>query len=674
VATLTGLFLTATGLAWADARRAEVVVYGGTASGVIAAVAAAREGKTVLLIEPGRHVGGMVSGGLGATDTGNRKAIGGYAREFFDRVWDHYHQVYGPDSTQLKDCSDGFRFEPKVAETLFHAMLDEAQVTVLLERPLTEVRRVGPRIESLVSNQDIYSGTVFIDTSYEGDLLARAGVSYTVGRESRAQYGESLAGVQLRSAAHQWPMPVSPFDDQGRLLSGVQPGPTGVPGEGDRKVQAYNYRVCMTDVAANRVPFPKPANYDPNRFELLARYLEKKPELTVGQLMHPVRIPNGKTDTNNNGPFSTDHIGGNWDYPDGDGATRARIVQDHLDYSQGFFHFLANDPRVPAKLRAEMNQWGLAKDEFVDTRHWPHQLYVREARRMIGAYVMKQSDIMESRAKPDSVGLGSYNTDSHHVQRVPTTDGAVINEGDFQVRVDPYAIPYRSLLPKPEQCVNLLVPVCLSASHVAYGTIRMEPVYMILGQASGVAAGLACSGKLAVQTVPIADLQRKLKEQGAILEPAEVPVPPRSAAPSALDPASLEGVVVDDNQAWITGDWRRSTSVGPFVGQGYLHDANENKRANHVRFTPTLPKSGRYEVRLYSTPNPNRASNVPVIVHHGDGEQKLIVDQRKPRPGGQPIVLGRFPFVRGQAGWVEIRTDDTNGHVIADAVAFVLVP
>jgi hypothetical protein len=668
---LVGLLVGLGPSALAEARRADVVVYGGTAGGVIAAIAAARDGKSVLLVGPGKHVGGMVSGGLGATDTGNRQAIGGYSREFFDRVRAYYVQKYGADSPQVKDCSDGFHFEPRVAEAVFRKMLEEAKVTVLPGKPLRVVRKTGTRIDSIVTDQDIYAGTVFIDASYEGDLMAKAGVSYTVGREPKSKYYESLAGVQVRSPAHQWPVPVSPRGADGQLLPGVIPGPIDVPGSGDRKVQAYNYRLCMTNVPENRVPFPKPKSYDPARYELLARYLEAKPDLTVRNLMNPVKAPNGKTDTNNNGPFSTDHIGANWDYPDADEATRAKIIQDHVDYVQGFFYFLANDPRVPAKLHEEINRWGLAKDEFVDTGNWPHQLYVREARRMIGAFVMKQADIMDGRNKEDSIGLGSYNTDSHHVQRVATNDGAVINEGDFQVGVSPYAIPYRSLVPRPTECVNLIVPVCMSASHVAYGTIRMEPVYMILGQASGVAASLAIAGKTPVQGVMSDALREKLKAQKAVLDPIEVPVAPRAARAGTIDPGSLKGIVVDDREATVRGEWFPSSAIGPYVGEGYLHDGNDAKGTKSVRFTPRIPRPGKYEVFLYSTPNANRATNVPVVIQHEGDKEELRVDERRQGGEGKPVRLGVFSFGQGDAGWVEVRTEGTDGHVVVDAAQFV---
>lgn len=537
-----------TSVAAAEPRKvaADVVVLGATASGVVAAVATAREGKSVVIVEPGRHLGGMVSGGLGATDFGNRAAIGGISREFFRRVLADYAEKYGPDSPQVKDCSDGFKYEPQVAEAVFRQMLDEAKVEVVFDSSVEKLEIRGARIVSLTTDRgDVFTGSVFIDASYEGDLMPRAGVKYAIGREGREEYGESIAGVQARSSAHQWPVPVPALGGDDKPLPTVQAGSPGVPGLGDRKTQAFTYRLCMTDRKDNQVPFPRPEGYDPARYELLARYLIRKPDLKVGQLMHPSRLPNGKTDTNNNGAFSTDHIGGNWDYPEADLATRRKIVKDHVAYVQGFFYFLANDPRVPKSLHDEMATWGLAKDEFVDSGNWPHQLYVREARRMLGSYVMTQADIMENRTKVDSVGLGSYNTDSHHVQRFIQPDGSAWNEGDFQVKVSPYAIPYRSLVPRSSECSNLLVPVCMSASHVAYGTIRMEPVYMILGHACGVAASLAIADKVSVQSIAVERLTVKLLEQGAVLDPGKLPSSPSFSRSNGLDPAKLEGVIAD---------------------------------------------------------------------------------------------------------------------------------
>jgi hypothetical protein len=650
-------------------RSGDVVVYGATAAGVVAAVSVAREGKRVLLVDPDKHVGGMVTGGLGATDTGNRAAIGGYSREFFDRVRRYYVTKYGKGSPQVKDCADGFRFEPHVATLVFREMLAEAKVAPLFEQRLEKVTKKGAGVVSIsTSRGDTFTAKVFIDASYEGDLMARAGVKYHVGRESRDTYKEPLAGVQTFSRAHQWPVKVD-----GRLgkvlLPLIQDGPLGKPGKGDRKVQAYNFRLCMTDRKDNLVPWPKPANYDPARFELLARYLKARPDTKMGQLMHPVRMPNGKTDTNNNGPISTDHIGASWDYPEGDEAARRRIWQDHVDYTQGFFWFLAHDERVPKKLQQEVRGWGLAKDEFTDTHHWPHQLYVREARRMIGQYVMTQADIIDTRRKDDAVGLGSYNADSHHVQRVVREDGSVLNEGDFQVPVAPYAIPYGALAPKAAECDNLLVPVCLSASHVAYGSIRMEPVYMILGQASGVAAALAVRDGCPVQKVDVKALTARLKEQKAILSPDGLPG--RASAVRRLDAAKLAGVVVDDAAAVLMGEWKRSSALGPFVGDGYLHDGDADKGKLRARFVPRLPAAGRYEVRLYYAPGSNRARDALVVVRSKDGEKEIRVDQRKGWKGDSGVSLGVFTFDAGEAGWVEVRNDGTTGHVIADAVGFV---
>ena len=672
------ILMTSTSFAGREAlpRKFDIVVYGASAGGVVSAVSAGREGKSVILIEPGRHLGGMVSGGLGATDHGNRAAIGGLSGEFFRRVRSHYVEKYGEGSPQVKDCSNGFLFEPHVAELVFRKLLDELKVEVVFDSTLGEVRKDGGRIVSIATSRgDVFEGSMFIDASYEGDLMDRAGLKSTVGREARDQYHESIAGVQERSPAHQFPVAVPALGYDGMPLPTIQgkletAGPTGA---GDDKTQAYNYRLCMTERKDNQVPFPRPSGYDPKRYELLFRYLARKPNLKVGQLMNPVRVPNGKTDTNNNGPISTDHIGANWDYPTADEASRKRIREDHVAYIQGFLYFLANDPRVPTPLHDEINRWGLAKDEFTDTDHWPHQLYVREARRMLGVYVMTQSDIMEHRTKPDSVGLGSYNTDSHHVQRLIQADGSVLNEGDFQVKTLPYAIPYGSLVPRPEECSNLLVPVCVSASHVAYGTIRMEPVYMILGHACGVAASLAIDGKSTVQAVPTDRLTAKLIDQGAVLNPDRLPIV-STVASGKLDPAGLGGIVVDDEVATRRGEWTNSRSNGPWVGAGYSHDGAKADGRASVRYTPDLPKAGRYEVRAYSTPHPNRATNTPIVVHSSEPERTVRVNQRQPTKDGGPIVVGIFSFAAGREGWVEIRNDGADGFVIADAIQFVPVP
>jgi hypothetical protein len=495
--------------------RYDVVVYGATAAGVIAAVAAAREGARVALLEPGQHVGGMVSGGLGWTDFGSKAVIGGMSLEFFQRTGKKYNAAIA------------WTFEPHVAETVYKELLTEAKVEVIFVQRLREktgVDKSGARVDTIRMESGAgYQAAVFIDATYEGDLSAEAKVSYTWGRESMDQYSESLGGVRAKTPLHQFGVTVSPYDAGGQLLPLVQPGPKGDVGAADKKVQAYNFRLCLTDVAANRLPIPMPAGYDPARYTLLARLVAAETAQsggvppTISQLMKPDRIANGKTDVNNNGAISTDYIGGSWDYPEGDYATRKRIWQEHIDYIQGFLYFLINDPQIPAAVRADVGRFGLSKDEFVDTDHWPHQLYVREARRMIGEYVMTQKDIQTDRTKPDSIGMGSYNSDSHNVQRVPTADDAVENEGDMQVPVMPYQIPYRVILPKRAEATNLLNPVTFSASHVAYSTLRMEPQYMIIGQAAGIAAKMAIDKSIDVQDVDVPTLQDKLRATQAVL-------------------------------------------------------------------------------------------------------------------------------------------------------------
>ncbi len=505
----------------------DVVVYGGTAGGAITAVSAAREGLKVVLLEPRDHLGGMVSGGLSFTDYGRKEVIGGYALEFFWRVGNHYFlRQYGQDAS--------WYFEPHVAEQVFKEMLEDAGVTVLLRHRLREksgVKKNGVRIvEIFMENGASFSAKIFADCSYEGDLMAQAGVSYTWGRESVSQYGESLAGVRERTPYHQFTVNISPYDVDGKLLPEVSPGPLGEVGSADKKVQAYNFRLCLSSDRGNQVLFPKPAGYTPRRYALLARMLKAMTEKRgraphFDEVCKPDSIPRNKADVNNNGAFSTDFIGKNYEYPEADYKTRQRIWQEHIDYVAGFFYFLANDPDVPEALRQEAGQWGLAKDEFVDTNNWPHQLYVREARRMVGEYVVTQKDLQTDLTKPDPIGMGSYNSDSHNIQRVPTRDGFAVNEGDMQVPVTPYQIPYRVMLPKKQEMENLLVPVCFSASHVAYSSLRMEPQYMIIGQAAGVAARMAIDAGVPVQDIDAARLSQKLREQGAVMEYR--PGPPR---------------------------------------------------------------------------------------------------------------------------------------------------
>jgi hypothetical protein len=395
------------------------------------------------------------------------------------------------------------------------------------------VRKEGASVREItMENGTSFGAKIFLDSSYEGDLMAQSGVSYTWGREGVAQYGESLAGVRDRTPLHQFLVDVSPNAANGKLLPEISAEKPGTPGSPDKKVQAYNFRLCLSDVPSNAVRFLKPEGYDPKRYALLARLLEVRTKVEgkapdIRTVLKVDRLPNGKSDINNQGAFSTDYIGGSWDYPEASYARRAEIWQAHKDYIAGLLYFLANAPQAPEPLRKQMNEFGLCKDEFKDTGNWPHQLYIREARRMVGEYVMIQKDLQSELTKPDPVGMGSYNSDSHNLHRIVDTDGFVRNEGDMQVAVKPYQIPYRIMLPKRAEATNLLVPVVFSASHVAYSSVRMEPQYMILGQAAGVAAGMAIREGKAVQQIDSSALTRRLREQGAVMEYVPSPQAPQ---------------------------------------------------------------------------------------------------------------------------------------------------
>lgn len=660
----------------------DLVVYGGTSGGVAAAVQARRMGKSVLLVEQGKHIGGLTSGGLGATDIGNKGAVGGVSREFYRRVYQHYakpeawkqqtREEYQSKRQQSND-EEMWTFEPRVAEQIFREMLKAADVPIVFEARLdlkSGVKKEDGRIMAIsMENGLVVRGKMFIDATYEGDLMAKAGVSYHVGREANSVYGETLNGVQPLLDKHQFKVKVDPYvtpgDPASGLLLGVHGGDPGKKGEGDKRVQAYNFRMCLTDAPENRVPFPKPAGYDPLRYELCLR------TILAGQfdgLGSPTPLPNRKTDTNNNGAFSSDHIGMNYDYPDADYATRASVFQEHVTYQQGWCWFLANDPRVPKNIQENVRKWGLAKDEFVDHGHWPHQMYVREARRMISDYVMTQHNCQGREMAPDPVGLAAYTMDSHNVQRY-VHEGRVVNEGDVQVGgFPPYPIAYKSIVPKEGQCVNLLVPVCMSATHISYGSIRMEPVFMVLGQSAATAACQAIDQSTYVQRIDTAKLRERLLADKQVLQWTG----PRPPTPLLL--SKLAGICVDDSQAVLRGDWSSGNSIAPFVERGYLHDANEGQGQKSARFTPDLPKAGRYEVRLIYSANANRATNVPVTIQSAEGTKIVKVNQRNaPKIDKTYQPLGTYRFEAGKQGAVTISNDGADGHVIVDTVQFLPV-
>ncbi len=538
------LFLFLLPLIAIGAQQADVVIYGGTSAAITAAVQVKKMGKSVIVVSPDLHLGGLSSGGLGWTDTGNKAVIGGLAREFYHRIWKHYDQdkswrqqskdEYG-NKGQGTPAIDGnertmWIFEPHAAEGAFEDFVRDYDIEVVrnawLDRSAGGVTVVEGRITEIRTlDGTVYRGKIFMDATYEGDLIAAAGIDFHVGREAKVTYGEEWNGVQtgtLHHGHHFDKIPdlkrIDPYVIPGDPSSGVLPRISAAhPGEkyaGDDKVQAYCFRMCLTNDPANRIPFSRPKNYDPSQYELLVRIFDAGWRETFWKF-DP--IPNHKTDTNNHGPMSSDNIGMNYNYPEGSYAERRAVIQEHEDYQKGWLYFIATDPRVPAEVQTEMNTWGLPKDEFTDNDHWPHQLYIREARRMIGDFVMTENELLQRSPTPKPIGMGSYTLDSHNVQRYITPEGYVQNEGDIGVKCKPYQIAYGSLVPRKEQCQNLFATVCVSSSHIAFGSIRMEPVFMILGQSAATAACLAIDNNIAVQDVDHDQLRAQLLADGQVV-------------------------------------------------------------------------------------------------------------------------------------------------------------
>ena len=514
----------------------DVVVYGGTSAGVAAAIQVARSGKTVVLIEPSKHVGGLTSGGLGATDIGNKRVIGGISREFYRRVRAHYAKPLSWNWQELKDYKSPrskhplaedamWTFEPSVAESIMNKWIQKSQVVVHRNERLNRkvgVKRNGLAVVSItMESGKTFHGKQFIDATYEGDLLAAANISYIVGREPNSQYGETLNGVQTKNAKHHQFVPrvdafQVPGDKQSGLLLGIQADGPGQEGAGDHRVQAYCFRMCNTMHEANRIPFAKPKDYDEQAYELLFRNFEAGAKANP---WHAIFMPNLKTDTNNNKGFSTDFIGQSYDWAEADYVTREVIFRKHLTYQQGLMWTLSNHKRVPKAVREYYSKWGNCRDEFPDFNGWPHQLYVREARRMIADVVMNQSHCEGKSVVNDPIGMAAYTMDSHNVQRYVDENGFVKNEGDVQVGgFPPYPISYRSIIAKKTECSNLSTPTCLSASHIAFGSIRMEPVFMVLAQSAAVAACHAIDAHCSLSDVDYSDLKAELKRLGQVLE------------------------------------------------------------------------------------------------------------------------------------------------------------
>ena len=507
----------------------DVVVYGATPAGVCAATAAARSGAKTALVEPLPMVGGVMSSGLSFSDSNqtDRRTLGGLFEEIHQRIEAYYREkgVALTYDVSVKD-SRPWTYEPHVAEKVFNDLLKEAGVKVFVKHQLRSAEKSGERIERLVTDRETFAGKVFIDATYEGDLLPAAKVSSALGRESKERYGESLAGQQFPKQKQTF----SPRDDQGRLLpllTGEQLGPD----EGDGKVMVYSWRLCMTSDPALRVPVKKPATYDPKRFELARRLYAANPKtpMVVGLDLYP--LPGGKVDVNNGiaRQLSMGLMGAQWGWCDASPAEREKIWQAHKDYTLELLWFLANDPGVPDKIREQFAALGFAKDEFASTDNWPPALYVREGRRMIGEYVFTQADVLQKITKPDAIAISSFPVDSHDCQRVALPDGGWLNEGTiFPVHMkglpkgirygQPHQIPYRSITPKRAECTNLLVPVGLSCTHVAYSSIRVEPTWITIGHSAGIAAALSAKKGGAVQDLEIPELQQRLREAKQILD------------------------------------------------------------------------------------------------------------------------------------------------------------
>jgi len=674
----------------------DLVIYGGTSAGIAAAVQAKRMGASVIVLEPSARIGGLTTGGLGQTDIGKKAAIGGISREFYQRIRKHYASDASWNWESKADYRSGgqsrttanedtmWTFEPSAALKIMQDFVSENNIEVVLNAKLdrTPLKDHEPRVEGVVmrnttilglitEDKNQYRGRCFIDATYEGDLLAGAGVSYVVGRESAQEYDEPLNGVQTKRALHhQLKSGIDPYRVQGDPTSGLLPGidetGPGVEQSGDHRVQAFCFRMCLTDQPANRRKILKPADYDPISYELLLRNFEAGAKVLPWSFS---LMPNRKTDINNNRGASTDFIGQSYRYPEATYEQREVIVEKHLQYQKGLLWTLANHPRVPLAMRLQVSQWGPCLDEFTTPDGWQRQLYVREARRMVGTTVMTQNHCQGSRVAEKPVGLAAYTMDSHHVQRYVDNTGHVRNEGDVQVGgFSPYGIEYGSLTPQEAECNNLLVPVCLSASHIAFGSIRMEPVFMVLGQTCATAAVHAVREKQNVQNINYEKLRSQLILDKQVLSWSHT----AEKSPLSTDPKTFSGIVLDDNQSDRTGFDSISQSNGPFLASHYRHDSNAGKGTQNATYKFNIKEPGKYKLQLAWTPHANRATNVPIILSTSGDKKALLLNQQQ-KPDEAPFgTLGIFNLAPGVAT-VEIGNANTNGYVIVDGARLVPV-
>lgn len=630
----------------------DVCIYGATSAGIIAAYTANKMGKSVLLVDPGKHIGGLTSGGLGQTDIGNKYAITGLSREFYRRIGKYYGRF------------EQWTFEPHVAGNVFKQFLAEANVEMMLEHQLVRLTKEGewireievqPVIGSSASLRKIVRAAMFIDCSYEGDLMAKAGVSYTIGREANQKYGESWNGVQLLTK-HQFPDGVDPYKIPGKptsgLLWGISDDALLPNGSGDKAIQAYNFRLCLTNNSKNRIPISRPEKYDSTFYELLLRQIAAyTPDSLNWQLLHIANMPNQKTDINNCGGFSSDMIGMNYDYVEADIEKRKEVVKAHELYTKGWLYFLGHDSRIPLHLRKEMLTWGYPADEFQNNNHFSPQLYVREARRMIGSYVMTQHNCEGREKVTDGVGMAAYTMDSHNCKRI-VVNGQVKNEGDVQVGgFGPYPISYRSIIPQGNECANLLVPVCLSASHIAYGSIRMEPVFMVLAQSAAVAASIAIDTKSSVQSVEVKEVQKIIKVN---------PLANGSQPELLIDNDDLVNVK-------FNGRWVKAEKLHGMYGLSAMY--TDDKKASAQFSLPSGTKSGTYAIYVYCPAWKNVSKEQNIVLQL---EQKIKVTINPSLHPDQWVSLGQFEIKSNKKQFVKLESSKVNGgYSLADAVLFV---
>lgn len=636
----------------------DIVIYGATSAGVIAGYTGKQMGKSVLIINPNEHIGGLTSGGLGQTDIGNKHAVTGISREFYRKLG----KVYG--------TFEQWTFEPKEAEKLFRQYLEKADVQVIVNKRIARVEKNGTAIESVTivntlgdpGAERTIRGKVFIDATYEGDLMPLAGVSYFVGREDNSVYSETLSGFQLpeyhkKSGFHQFPDGVSPYkisgDPASGLVWGISDASATPTGSGDKLVQAYNFRICLTDSVENQVPITRPENYDSTKYELLARLIEAQPSMrAINQYFIWSPMPKRKTDINNRGGFSTDMIGHSHNWAEASHEERKKIYDEHYDYTKGLLYFMKTDPRVPDTLRNYVANWGYPKDEYTGTGHWTPQIYVREGRRLVGEYVMTERNCRSEEIVEDGIGMAAYTMDSHNTQRI-VVNGMVKNEGNVEVGgFPPYPISYRALLPKRSECSNLLVPVGLSSSHIAFGSIRMEPVFMVLGQSAAVAASMAIDGKTGVQDVDVKAVQKELRE-------------------NPLADGSPAEIVVDDSDAarvTVTGEWQpvKRGAYGPSALEAQAGSVGS------VRFTPPAIDKGEYDVYVYFTMLPEISDRTTVRVSDGSNVESHVIDKAaitiEGQTSGKWHRLTSVKIADGTQPYVEYSTEGAAGKVVADAV------